>query len=118
MEAFPWQTQALGALALALLLIEGVALSRGARWAFVFGIPWSWKTETLDVSLPEGISGDLTDPLERLHAFDLEDYRSAFWIDAPGVGLLCWAIGSGSRNTFRIRVLRGVGVVASGCTRP
>lgn len=97
MEAFPWQTHALGVLALALLLIEGVALSRGARWAFVFGIPWSWKTETLDVSLPEGVSGDLTDPLERLHAFDLEDYRSAFWIDAPGVGLLCCAIGSGSR---------------------
>ncbi|MEM6994239.1 MAG: hypothetical protein AAF721_27235 [Myxococcota bacterium] len=105
--------QVLSWVGMVLVFIEGIALSRGSRWAFALGLPLPWKTETVDVALPEGIAGDLSDPLDRLHAFDLEDYRSAFWLDPAHVGLLYWGVGFGARNTLRIRVLRGLGVVAT-----
>ena len=110
----PLEIQALSFLLCVVMLGGGIMLSRGVGWLFSLGIPLPRKTERVEVVVPEGIEGDLTDSAERLHAFDLEDYRSAFWLSPTRIGLLYWAVSLGARNSLHIPILRGMGVLATG----
>jgi len=108
------QAQLLFVFATILLVAEGVALSVGARWAFPIGIRLRWREETVDLALPVDVAGDLSDPVDRKHAFDLGERQTACWLDASHIGLLDSSVAFGVRRTFRIRVFRGVGVTATG----
>ncbi len=112
-----WHMLVYGILVPVAFLVDAIALARGASWAYRFGFGLPWRTERVDLRLPDDLHGDGLAPTEVMYTPDLDDHRTAVWLDADRIGLLYWGLSLGARNTVKIRALRGLGVVASGLIR-
>lgn len=104
--------QVVVALASLTMFVEGIALSRGAAWAYRWGIPLPWRHETIPMGMPrEAI--DLADRVDKEHSFETDHGRSVFYLDRDEIGLLYWKV-SFARNSHWVRSLRGLGAAATG----